>query len=171
VAAAVILDDGPPIAGLNDSKQLAPEIRAELDAAIRARATAVAVAAASVEEIERLNILGASRLAMRRALDALEPGPDFALVDGRDRLPLVLEHAPVIKGDASCACIAAASIVAKVARDRLMQDLEILFPGYGFARHKGYGTPEHLEALAAFGASPVHRRTFFPVAQTVLFDD
>jgi ribonuclease HII len=169
-AAAVILPDAPEIQGLNDSKQLTPEARARLDGEIRARAIAVAVAAASVEEIDRLNILGASRLAMRRALELLAPAPDFALVDGRDRLPLDLEHAAVIRGDALCACIAAASIVAKVARDRFMRDLDQTFPGYGFARHKGYGTTEHLKALARLGRSQIHRSAFLPVAQTELFE-
>jgi ribonuclease HII len=169
-AAAVILPDGPEIEGLNDSKQLTPETRACLDVEIRARAVAVAIAEASVEEIDRLNILGASRLAMRRALELLAPAPDFALIDGRDRLPLELEHAAVIRGDALCACIAAASIVAKVARDRFMRDLDHTFPGYGFARHKGYGTAEHLEALARLGRSRIHRSAFLPVAQTALFE-
>jgi ribonuclease HII len=170
VAAAVILTEGPEIEGLNDSKQLTPVARERLNDRIRSQAMAIAVAEASVGEIERLNILGASRLAMRRALESLAPPPGFALIDGRDRLPLDLEHAAVIRGDASCACIAAASIVAKVARDRLMQDLDRAFPGYGFAQHKGYGTAEHLEALARRGPCLAHRYTFLPVAQTMLFD-
>jgi len=170
VAAAVILPDGPAIEGLNDSKQLTPMARERLDEEIRARAIAVAVAQASVEEIDRLNILGASRLAMRRALESLAPAPDFALIDGRDRLPLDLEHAAVIRGDASCACIAAASIVAKVARDRLMRDLDRAFPGYGFARHKGYGTAQHLMALLRLGRCQLHRSAFLPVAQIALFE-
>ena len=170
VAAAVILPEGPEIEGLNDSKQLTPATRRRLNEEIRARAIAVAVAEASVEEIDRLNILGASRLAMRRALELLAPPPDFALIDGRDRLPLDLEHAAVIRGDASCACIAAASIVAKVARDRLMHDLDLAFPGYGFAQHKGYGTAQHLTALVRLGRSVVHRSAFLPVAQIALFE-
>lgn len=169
VAAAVILRDGRRIKGLNDSKQLTPILRQRLDEAIRNRAIAVAVAQASVEEINRLNILGASRLAMRRALESLAPPPEFALVDGRDRLPLDLEHAAVVRGDASCACVAAASIVAKVARDRLMQELDHVCPGYGFAHHKGYGTDEHLAALAQLGPSHVHRSAFLPVVQATLF--
>jgi len=169
VAAAVILPDGPEIEGLNDSKQLTPQVRERLNDRIRSYAMAVAVAEASVAEIDRFNILGASRLAMRRALESLAPPPGFALIDGRDRLPLDLEHAAVIRGDASCACIAAASIVAKVARDRLMQDLDRAFPGYGFARHKGYGTVEHLAALVRLGPCLAHRRAFLPVAQTALF--
>ena len=169
VAAAVILPDGSVIEGLNDSKQLTPAARDRLNDEIRSQAIAVAVASASVAEIDRLNILGASRLAMRRAILALVASPDFALVDGRDRLPLDLEHAPVIRGDASCACIAAASIVAKVARDRLMQDLDLAFPGYGFAQHKGYGTAAHLAALFQLGPCREHRHAFLPVAQTTLF--
>ena len=169
VAAAVILRDGRRIKGLNDSKQLTPILRQRLDKAIRDRAVAVAVAQASVEEINRLNILGASRLAMRRALESLAPPPEFALVDGRDRLPLDLEHAAVVRGDASCACVAAASIVAKVARDRLMEELDHACPGYGFAHHKGYGTDEHLAALAQLGPSHVHRSAFLPVVQALLF--
>jgi ribonuclease HII len=170
VAAAVILPDGPEIEGLNDSKQLTPLMRERLNDEIRARAIAVAVAEASVAEIDQYNILGASRLAMRRALESLTPPPGFALIDGRDRLPLDLQHAAVIRGDASCACIAAASIVAKVARDKLMQDLDRVFPGYGLAQHKGYGTAEHLMALATLGPCLMHRRAFLPVAQTMLFD-
>ncbi len=170
VAAAVILTDAPPIAGLDDSKRLTPASRECLNDEIRARALAVAVAMASVEEIARLNIRGAARLAMRRAVESLYPLPDFALVDGRDRLPLGLDHAAIVRGDAACACIAAASIVAKVARDRLMQDLDAAFPGYGFARHKGYGTAEHLAALLRFGPCPAHRGAFLPVAQTALFE-
>jgi len=170
VAAAVILPDGHKIKGLNDSKQLTPLARERLNDEIRARANAVAVAEASVAEIDRYNILGASRLAMRLALESLAPPPGFALIDGRDRLPLDLEHAAVIRGDASCACIAAASIVAKVARDKLMRDLDRAFPGYGLAQHKGYGTVEHLMALATLGPCLMHRRTFLPVAQTMLFE-
>jgi len=169
VAAAVILQDGPEIEYLNDSKQLTPLARERLNDKIRANAVAVAVAQASVAEIDRLNILGATRLAMRRALMALTPVPDFALVDGRERLPLDLAHAPVVRGDATCACVAAASIVAKVARDRLMGDLDRAFPGYGFARHKGYGTASHLTALSRLGPCTAHRIAFFPVAQTLLF--
>ncbi len=170
VAAAVILPDSPEIERLNDSKRLAPPARERLNAEIRARAVGVAVAQASVAEIDRLNILGATRLAMRRAVESLTPGPFFALIDGRDRLLLDLAHAAVVKGDASCACIAAASIVAKVARDRLMGDLDRVFPGYGFAQHKGYGTAEHLTALSRLGPCAAHRSAFLPVAQTALFE-
>jgi ribonuclease HII len=170
VAAAVILRDGRRIKGLNDSKQLTRSIRERLDKTIRSQAIAVAVAEASVEEVNRLNILGASRVAMRRAIESLIPPPNFALVDGRDRLPLDLEHAAVVRGDASCACVAAASIVAKVARDRLMDELDGAYPGYGFARHKGYGTDEHLAALGRLGPSLLHRSAFLPVVQAALFE-
>ncbi|HLW61127.1 MAG TPA: ribonuclease HII [bacterium] len=169
VAAAVILPEQPAIIGLDDSKRLAPEARERLAMAIRTRAVGVAIGTASVEEIDRLNILRASWLAMRRAVEALIPPPDFILVDGRDRLPLGLAQAAVVDGDASHACIAAASIVAKVIRDRLMQDLDRAIPGYGFARHKGYGTAEHLAALACHGPCPAHRSAFLPVSQTTLF--
>jgi len=170
IAAAVVLHDAPAIPGLNDSKRLTPALRERLNAEIRARALAVAVAEASVEEIARLNIRHASLLAMRRAVESLGPLPDFALVDGRDRLQLRLEHAALVRGDSACACIAAASIVAKVARDRLMRELDAAFPGYGFARHKGYSTAEHLAALVRLGPCPAHRRAFLPVAQTALFE-
>lgn len=170
LAAAVILPDGPPIAGLDDSKRLTPAARERLNDEIRARALAVAVAEASVEEIARLNIRGAALLAMRRAVEALGPLPDFALIDGRDRLALRLDHEAMVRGDAACACIAAASIVAKVARDRLMRELDGAFPGYGFAQHKGYSTAEHIDALVRLGPCPAHRRAFLPVAQLALFE-
>jgi ribonuclease HII len=170
VAAAVILTDGPPIARLDDSKRLSPAVRERLDGAIRSQILSMAIGAASVEEINRLNIARATRLAMRRAVEALAPAPDLVLIDGRDRLPLDLAQAAVVRGDATHACIAAASIVAKVARDRLMQELDLAFPGYGFARHKGYGTAEHLARLACHGPCPVHRKAFLPVLQTSLFE-
>jgi ribonuclease HII len=167
-AAAVILDRRPPILGLDDSKRLTPEIREALDAEIRVRAVAVAVGEASVAEIDRFNILGASLLAMRRALDALVPGPQFVLVDGRERLPGLHPHATVVKGDALCASIAAASIVAKVARDRAMCELHQNYPSYGFVQNKGYGTREHVNALLRFGPCPAHRRAFLRPAQLPL---
>lgn len=170
VAAAVILPPRPLIPGLDDSKRLRPDERERLDRAIRAQAVAVAVGEASVEEIDRFNILGATRLAMRRAVAILAPSPDFLLIDGRDRL---LEPHPLealVDGDACCACIAAASIVAKVARDHMMRNLHDVFPEYGFAQHKGYSTAEHFAALDRYGPSPVHRRAFLPVRQLILFD-
>lgn len=169
VAAAVILGPGRPIPGLDDSKRLRAEAREHLDREIRARALGVAVAEASVEEINRLNIYHAARLAMLRAVAALAPRPQFLLVDGRAGLPESRPQAAVIKGDASCACIAAASIVAKVARDRRMAELDRMFPFYGFARHKGYGTPNHHAALARYGPCPAHRRAFLPPDQLPLF--
>jgi len=169
-AAAVILSRGVVIAGLDDSKRLTPEAREALDLEIRARAVAVAVADASVEEIDRLNILGASRVAMRRAVAALVPAPEFLLIDGREPLPGCLPHATVIGGDAICASIAAASIVAKVARDRTMCVLARAFPAYGFAQHKGYATREHLAALERHGPCALHRRAFLSPEQLALFE-
>jgi ribonuclease HII len=169
VAAAVILPE-PPIRGLNDSKRLRADERERLDREIRGRALAVAVAEASVEEIDRFNILEATRLAMRRAVDTLVPEPHLLMIDGRERLPGPHSHVTVIKGDAACACIAAASIVAKVARDRMMVVLHEMFPQYGFHRHKGYATADHLAALDRFGPCPAHRRTFLPERQLALFD-
>jgi ribonuclease HII len=170
VAAAVILGSGRPIPGLNDSKRLRPGMRERLDHEIRSRAVAVAVGEASVEEINRFNILGATRLAMRRAVDALVRRPHFLLLDGRERLPGPWPQAAIIHGDARCACIAAASIIAKVARDRLMVRLDGEFPAYGFARHKGYATPDHLAALARHGPCAAHRHAFLPHHQMVLFE-
>lgn len=169
VAAAVILPE-IPIPGLNDSKRLRPDEREQLDREIRARALAVAVGEATVEEIDRVNILEATRLAMRRAVDTLAPTPQFLMIDGRDRLPGPHPHVTIIKGDASCACIAAASIVAKVARDRMMVALHAAFPRYGFDRHKGYATAGHYAALDAFGPCPAHRRAFLSGRQLALFE-
>ena len=167
VAAAVILDPGRPIDGLRDSKQLAPARRAALEALIRARALAWAIGAASVEEIDRLNILQASLLAMRRAIEALDPPAEAALVDG-DRLPVLrIEARAVIGGDALEPAIAAASILAKQHRDRLMAELDRVHPGYGFAEHAGYATPRHLERLRALGPCAAHRRSFAPVREAL----
>jgi len=167
-AGAVILGPGTRIAGLDDSKRLTPDAREALDAEIRARAVAVAVGEASVAEIDRFNILGASLLAMRRAVDTLVPGPQFLLVDGRERLPGLHPHATVVRGDALCASISAASIVAKVARDRVMCGLHDAYPAYGFFHNKGYGTRDHLEALIREGPCPAHRRAFLRPAQVTL---
>ena len=163
VAAAVILDPARPIAGLADSKQLTAERRQWLDGEIREKALAFAVGEASVAEVDELNIYHATHLAMRRAIDALPLAAEYLLVDG-NRLPG--HHVPgqaVVKGDARHPAIAAASILAKVARDAQMVALDGLFPGYGFARHKGYPTREHLAALERLGALPEHRRSFGPV--------
>ncbi len=169
VAAAVILPEAP-IPGLDDSKRLRREEREQLDREIRARALAVAVGDASVEEIDHFNILEATRLAMRRAVDRLAPEPQLLMIDGRERLPGPHPHITIIDGDASCACIAAASIVAKVARDYMMVALHETFPQYGFHRHKGYATADHFAALDAFGPCPAHRRAFLPERQLALFD-
>lgn len=163
VAAAVILDPERPIQGLRDSKKLSEARREALAVEIREGALAWSVARASVAEIDQLNILQASLLAMRRAVEGLEPQPGYVLVDG-NRLP-VWHYAsePVVKGDDRVPAIAAASILAKVQRDRELVELEQRYPGYGFARHKGYPTAEHLRALRSLGVTPVHRRSFAPV--------
>jgi ribonuclease HII len=159
-AAAVLLPAAYDLPGLNDSKRLAPKRREALFAQIQSQAVAWAVSSASVEEIEALNILQASLLAMRRAVAALHAPCDFALVDG-NRLPaLEIPGQAIIKGDSLCASIAAASILAKVSRDRAMAFHDAQYPGYGFAQHKGYGTKAHYEALATLGPCPIHRKSF-----------
>lgn len=167
VAAAVILDDQKPIRGLADSKTLTALQREKLHDQILAKALCCSIAQASVEEIDTHNILGATMLAMRRAVDGLRLKPAKVLVDG-NRLPTldVLAEA-VVKGDALVKAISAASILAKVHRDRLCEQLHAEFPAYGFAGHKGYGTPEHLAALQVHGACVHHRRSFSPVAQAL----
>lgn len=163
-AAAVVLSPENPVPGLCDSKQLPPEERERLAGLIRRRAAAWAVASVSAAEIDRINIYQASRLAMKRALEQLDPPADYLLVDA-----LVLDaEAPqkaLVKGDARCASIAAASILAKVERDAYMRRRDAVYPGYGLARHKGYGTRQHLEALARLGPTPEHRRSFAPVRE------
>ena len=163
VAAAVILDPRRPIDGLRDSKQLSPRRREDLSQAIRGRATAWAIAEASVQEIDRLNILQASLLAMQRAIELLDPHAEVALIDG-NRLPrLRIEARAIVGGDALEPAISAASILAKQHRDRLMAELDRTFPGYGFAAHAGYPTPRHLERLRQLGPCAAHRRSFAPV--------
>ena len=171
VAAAVILDDSKRIRGLADSKVLTPLQRARLYDQIREKALCCSVAEASVEEIDSLNILHATMLAMKRAVEGLRLKPSKVLVDG-NRLPTidVLAEA-VIGGDAKVKSISAASILAKVHRDRLCETLHEEYPQYGFAAHKGYGTPEHLEALRLHGACRHHRRFFSPVAATFTTPD
>ena len=168
VAAAVILDDLKPIAGLADSKTLSPRQRERLSAEIHARALCFSVAQASVEEIDRLNILQATLLAMRRAVMGLRLKPHKVLVDG-NRLPtLDIVAEAVVQGDRKVPAISAASILAKVARDRWCLEIDAEYPLYGFAAHKGYGTAQHLAALQRHGATPWHRRSFSPVAQVLL---
>ena len=163
VAAAVMLDPARPIAGLRDSKKLSAARREQLALLIMERALAWSVARATVAEIDQLNILQASLLAMHRAVQALQPQPAYVLVDG-NRLPRwPYPSAPVVRGDDRVPAIAAASILAKVQRDRELVELERRYPGYGFATHKGYPTVAHLEALRTLGVTPVHRRTFAPV--------
>lgn len=163
VAAAVILDEQQPIAGLNDSKKLSAARREVLFDEIRAKALCCCIAEATVQEIDELNILQATLLAMRRAVEGLRLKPAQVLVDG-NRLPVLKVPAEaIVKGDAKVASIAAASILAKVHRDRLCEDLHQRFPQYGFATHKGYPTADHLAALQHHGACPEHRRSFGPV--------
>jgi ribonuclease HII len=165
VAAAVLLDPERPIAGLRDSKQLSAPRREALAGLIRERSLAWAVAHASVEEIDLHNILQASLLAMRRAVEALGGAAEFALVDGNQLPALVIPARALVSGDALEAPISAASILAKTARDALMQALDAQFPGYGFARHMGYPTREHLESLRRLGPCSQHRRSFAPVRE------
>jgi ribonuclease HII len=161
-AAAVVLSRERPVKGVNDSKQLDPEAREELAFLIRERAEAWAVARAEADEIDRINILQASRLAMRRALAMLAPACDYVLADAVT-VEWPCPQKPVIKGDAKIACIAAASILAKTERDAALARYDEQYPGYGFARHKGYATPEHLEALQRLGPTSLHRMSYAPV--------
>ena len=164
VAAAVILDELQPIKGLRDSKTLGPATRERLAAEVRAKALCCCVALASVEEIDRLNILQATMLAMQRAVEGLRLVPAYVLVDGNGLPKLRMPAEAIVKGDAKVAAIAAASIVAKVYRDELLTQLHELHPAYGFAGHKGYPTLQHLAALREHGACVEHRRSFAPVA-------
>jgi ribonuclease HII len=167
VAAAVILDPRAPIRGLADSKALSPARRDRLFDEIRAKALALAIAEASVEEIDRLNILQATLLAMRRAVEGLRLVPGLVLVDG-NRLPLLpMPARAIVKGDATVPSISAASILAKVHRDRLCAELHASWPQYGFDGHKGYPTAAHLQALHLHGACPAHRRSFGPVREAL----
>ena len=159
-AAAVILPRGLEIPGLDDSKKLSEKKREELFEQIKEKAICYGIAFAEVEEIERLNILGATFLAMNRAFEKLSLKPDAALVDGNRDPGLGLDTRLVVKGDSRCADIAAASILAKVTRDRYMLEMDKLYPQYHFEKHKGYGTKLHYEALRQFGPSPIHRPSF-----------
>ncbi|MFO1412878.1 MAG: ribonuclease HII [Burkholderiales bacterium] len=167
-AAAVILDPARNIRGLKDSKVLTAERREELAAQIRERAIAWAVASAEVHEIDSLNILRATLLAMRRAVLGLQVAPTEAIVDGNQCPDLPCPVYAIVKGDRDVSSISAASILAKTARDALLLEMDRVYPQYGFANHKGYGTPEHLAALDRYGPCPIHRRSFAPVAQTRL---
>jgi len=162
-AAAVILDPADVPEGLNDSKKLSATRREALEAEIKARAHAWSVGLASVEEIDRLNILQATGLAMRRAVEGLSTAPAFALVDGNYRFTLPCPMEPLVKGDARSASIAAASILAKQARDRIMVAADADWPCYGFAGHKGYHAAIHVAALNRLGPCPIHRRSFAPI--------
>jgi len=163
VAAAVILDPKRPIEGLADSKAISEQKREQLAIVIRERALAWALGRAEHVEIDSINILQASLLAMRRAVLALQPQPEFALIDGNRCPTLPCPAEAIIKGDARVAAISAASILAKVSRDQEMLELDRQYPGYGFASHKGYPTKAHIGALAALGVTPIHRRSFGPV--------
>ncbi|MEO5883477.1 MAG: ribonuclease HII [Caldimonas sp.] len=167
VAAAVILREKVTIRGLNDSKLLPPEERERLDREIRRLAVCCSVAEASVEEIDRFNILRAALLAMRRAVEGLGQQPSIVLVDGNQRPELGMPVRTVIGGDARVRAISAASIIAKVHRDRLLCALHDEHPQYGFGGHKGYATPEHLAALREHGACRHHRRSFAPVREVL----
>ncbi|MGB8259063.1 MAG: ribonuclease HII [Terracidiphilus sp.] len=168
VAAAVILAPGCRIEGLTDSKKLTEKRRTELDQEIRLNAVSWAIAEVDAETIDRINIRRASLEAMRRAVAQLPLSPDFLLIDGRDTIAWECAQQAVIGGDGLSLSIAAASVLAKVYRDRLLVEYDRQFPGYGLARHKGYGTPDHLAALARLGPTPLHRRSFHPVTQSVL---
>jgi ribonuclease HII len=168
VAAAVVLASGFQFDGLTDSKKLSEKKRNQLDLEIRSNAIAFAIAEVDAETIDRINIRQASLLAMRRAVEKLALSPDFLLIDGRDTIDWECPQRAVIRGDATSFSIAAASVLAKVHRDRLVVELDSEFPGYGLAKHKGYPCPAHLAALARLGPTPLHRKSYRPVAQAVL---
>lgn len=170
VAAAVVFPPGVGLRGVDDSKKLKPEVRDRLAVEIRAAAVSFAVAVIEPDEIDRLNVYWATLAAMGRALDALSVTPQHVLVDAR-RIPgCDLPQEPIIKGDAHCHAIAAASILAKTARDLLMLRYEDEYPGYGFAAHKGYGTETHRDAIRRLGPCPIHRRSFTLLPPPTLFD-
>jgi ribonuclease HII len=160
VAAAVVLNPGQPIDGIDDSKKLSPKKRERLFEEINAKALAVGVGRADPAEIDNINILQASLAAMQRAVADMPLQPDFLLIDGLFKIPAALPQEPLTKGDSRSASIAAASIIAKVTRDRLMQSYHESYPQYGFAGHKGYPTKAHKAAIRRFGCCPIHRRSF-----------
>ncbi|HEY9201168.1 MAG TPA: ribonuclease HII [Gammaproteobacteria bacterium] len=168
VAAAVILDPQQPIVGLNDSKKLSASKREQLAEQIKNSATAWAVCSVEADEIDRINILQASLLAMKRAVESLPEAADFALIDGNKLPQLDCEAAAIVKGDARVEAIAAASILAKVERDAQMQALHLTYPQYEFDRHKGYPTKAHMALLQRHGPCPQHRRSFAPVRRALL---
>jgi ribonuclease HII len=168
VAAAVVLPVRCRLSGIDDSKQLSEGERARLYAAILEHAVGMGIGSADVGEIDRLNILEATKLAMRRAIDQLAPPPDYLLIDAVTLPGIGIPERPIIKGDSLSLSIAAASIIAKVTRDRLMAEYHDMFPEYDFLSHKGYGTREHLQRLARHGPCSIHRRTFTPVHQAIL---
>lgn len=163
VAAAVVFAGRHRLPGLADSKVTKPSDRERLFDLIRERAVSIGVGAVDARTVDRTNILAAARAAMMDAVSKLSVRPDLLLVDGRGVPGAPIPQRAIVKGDRSCACIAAASIIAKVTRDRIMNELDAQYPGYGFARHKGYGTREHLERLLELGPCPEHRQTFAPV--------
>ena len=167
VAAAVILSPEKPVDGLLDSKQLSEASREELDVIIRKNAMAYCIAEASVEEIDELNILHASLLAMKRAVEGLKVKPEHAFIDGNRCPELSVRASAIVKGDQKVPCISAASIIAKVARDRMMVDLDSRYPHFGFAKHKGYPTAFHRQAILEHGVSDCHRLSFKPVREAL----
>jgi len=168
VAAAVIFPKGCRLPGLTDSKKLSEKVRNEFDVEIRLNAVAWAVAAVDVETIDRINIRRASLLAMRIAVEQLALTPDYLLIDGLDTIDWPCRQQAVVQGDATSMSIAAASVLAKVHRDRMLVELDAVYPGYGLAKHKGYCSAEHLDALKRLGPTPQHRKSYRPVAQTAL---
>jgi ribonuclease HII len=165
VAAAVIFPRGCSLDGIKDSKKLSPKRREELFCEIKKSALTTAIAIIKPEIIDQINILRASLLAMEQAVEKLNTQPDYILIDGNYPIRIQIRQETIIKGDAKCCSIAAASILAKVTRDAIMGDYHLLYPQYNFKRHKGYPTKEHLEALSKFGPSPIHRKTFKGVLQ------
>ncbi len=160
VAAAVILDPEKPVYGVDDSKKLSPKKRAALKAEIEEKAISVGVGIVDVETIDSINILEATKLAMKKAVAALDPQPELLLIDAVQLKDLPIAQQPIIKGDALSVSIAAASIIAKETRDEMLKAYDELYPEYGFASHKGYGTKQHMDAIRTHGPLPIHRKTF-----------
>lgn len=172
VAAAVVLPEKCRLKDLTDSKLLSEKQRNEFDVVIRSVAVAWAIAEVDVETIDRINIRNASLLAMRLAVEQIAPEPDYLLIDGRDTIDWPCRQQSVVKGDMTSYSIAAASVLAKVHRDRLLVELDDAYPGYGLARHKGYCSRQHMEALSRLGPTPLHRKSYQPVSQLMLsFDE